>query len=358
MEVVFAHLGKKIPDHLFANFLSFTARFPELNVKLILSDYCKVPKNLSSDHIYFDNSELRDHLFVNIGHDLKFRDQFWRKSIERVLAVCDYQIKKLDSPILHLESDILALPNFPFHHFERMTSIAWQNYNDDRDVASLLYIPGKQSSAWLYERLLEQISFNKTVTDMSALRAIRREHPTVCHIIPNLPVGNILASNPRYFSPNPSHANCEQTNGLFDSAQIGMWLLGMDPRNTYGVLRIHDRAILDSGEAPLDPSRLNYSIDSDGALNMILEDGKTYPIFSLHVHSKELQIFKPDYSQALSHYVKLGNDKKAPLSRFQINVLSKMFITSLFSGDVIKFFLGIPLVYRLRVRIRKLRDRF
>lgn len=351
-------LVKKIPDHLFANFLSFTARFPDLNVKLILSDYCKVPKNLSSDHIYFDNSELRDHLFVNTDHDLKFRDQFWRKSIERILAVCDYQIKKLDSPILHLESDILALPNFPFHYFERMTSIAWQNYNDDRDVASILYIPSKQSSAWLYERLSEQISVNKTVTDMSALRAIRREHPTVCHIIPNLPVGNSLAGNPRYFSSNPSHANCEQTNGLFDSAQIGMWLFGMDPRNTYGVLRIHDRAILDSGEAPLDPSRLNYSIDSDGALNMILEDGKTYPIFSLHVHSKELQIFKPDYSQALSHYVKLGNDEKAPLSRFQINVLSKMFVTSLFSGDVINFFLGIPLVYRLRVRIRKLRDRF
>jgi hypothetical protein len=358
MEVVFAHLGKNIPAHLLDNFLSFTGRFPDLNTKLILSDYCKLPKKISADDVYFDNSKLRDKLFLNSDHDPKFRDQFWRKSIERILAVCDYQTHNLDASILHLESDILALPNFPFHDFEGMNSIAWQNYNDDRDVASILYIPNKNSSEWLYERLVEQIFKNRTVTDMSALRAIRREHPSVCEIIPNLPEGNALASNPMYFSAHPSRVNCELTKGVFDSAQIGMWLLGMDPRNTYGVLQIHDRAILDSGEAPLEPSRLNYSIDSDGALNAIFEDGKTYPIFSLHVHSKELQMFKPDYSRALLKYVKLGNDEKASFSRFQIKVLSKMFVSSLFSGEVINFFLGIPYVYRLRVRIRRLRDRF
>ena len=135
-----------------------------------------------------------------------------------------------------------------------------------------------------------------------------------------------------------------------------MWLLGMDPRNTYGVLRIHDRAILDGGEAPLDPGRLNYSINNDGRLNAILEDGKIYPIFSLHVHSKELKIFKSDYFRALMNYVKLGNAKKAPVSRFKITVLLKMFMTSVSSGNVVNFFLGIPFVYRSRVRIRYLRD--
>ena len=356
MEVVFVHLGKKIPEYLIANFLSFVARFPELNVKLILSNYCKVPESLRSDHIYIDNSDLRDHLFVDIVHDLKFRDQFWRKSIERILAVCEYQMNNLDSPVLHLESDILILPNFPFHDFERINSIAWQNYNEDRDVASILYIPSKKSSAWLYEKLLEQILLNKTVTDMSALRAIRRDYPAECHIIPNLPVGNTLATNPKYFSSKSSHINFERTNGLFDSAQIGMWLLGMDPQNTYGVLRIHDRAILDSGEAPLDPSRLNYSINNDGGLDAILEDGKTYPIFSLHVHSKELKIFKSDYFLALMNYVELGNAKKAPVSRFKITVLLKMFTSSVSSGNVANFFLGIPFVYRSRVRLRYLRD--
>jgi hypothetical protein len=357
MEVVFVHLGRKIPKHLVANFNSFLARFPELKVKLILSDSCKVPKSLSADHIYFDNSSLRDRLFVNVSHDLKFREEFWRKSIERILAVCEYQINNLESSILHLESDILVLPNFPFMDFERFNSIAWQNYNEDRDVASILFIPDNRSSAWLYEKLLEQISTNRTVTDMSALRAIRRDNPTVCHIIPNLPADIVLASNPEYFSAHLSNVKCEQTNGLFDSAQIGMWLLGMDPRNTYGVLRIHNRTILDSGEAPLDPSRLNYSIDNDGRLNAILEDGKTYPIFSLHVHSKELQIFKSDYARALMNYVKLGNAKKAPVSKFKLRVLLEMFIASVFSGNLINFFLGIPFVYRVRERIRYLRDR-
>lgn len=358
MEVVFVHLGRRIPDHLVENFLSFKVRFPELEVKLIVSDSCKVPKRLNSDHIFFDNSELRDHLFVNFDHDLKFRNQFWRKSIERIMAVCEYQTNNLDSAVLHLESDILILPNFPFHDFERISSISWQNYNDDRDVASILYIPNKKSSAWLFEKLSEQISKDKTVTDMSALRAIRREHPTLCHIIPNLPVGNIATNNPNYLSPSSSPANYVQTKGVFDSAQIGMWLLGMDPRNTYGVLRIHDRGILDKGEAPIDPSRMSYSIDDIRGLNAILEDGKNYPIFSLHVHSKELQLFKLDYSRALKVYVELGNSEKLPVSRFRANVLLNMFITSVTSGNVFNFFLGIPFIYRLRVRIRNLRDNF
>lgn len=358
MEIVFVHLGRNIPEHLVENFLSFKARFPGLEVKLIISDDCKVPKNLNSNHIYFDYSDRRDPLFLNFDHDLKFRNQFWRKSIERLLAVCEYQINNLNTAVLHFESDILVLPNFPFHNFERISSIAWQNYNDDRDVASILYIPNKNSSSWLYEKLSEQISKDKTVTDMSALREIRRAYPTVCHIIPNLPAGNILANNLNHLTLSAPQANCVQTNGVFDSAQIGMWLLGMDPRNTYGVLRIHDRGILDGGEAPIDPSRMSYSIDGIGELNAIFEDGKTYPIFSLHVHSKDLQLFKLDYSRRLKNYVTLGNAEKSPVSRFRAVVLLKMFITSVTSGNVFNFFLGIPFIYRLRVRIRNIRDHF
>ena len=358
MEIVFVHLGRNIPGHLVENFLSFKARFPELEVKLIISDDCKVPKRLSSNHLYFDNSAKRDYLFLDFDYDLKFRNQFWRKSIERIMAVCEYQINNLNTAVLHLESDILILPNFPFHIFERISSIAWQNYNDDRDVASILYIPDIGASAWLYKKLSEQISKDKTITDMSALRAIRRAHPAVCHVIPNLPAGNHLADNPKHLFLSAPPVNYVQTNGVFDSAQIGMWLLGMDPRNTYGVLRLHNRGILDSGEAPIDPSRMSYSMDDVGGLHAGFEDGKTYPIFSLHVHSKELQLFKLDYSRPLRNYVKLGNAEKSPVSRFSTGVLLKMFITSVISGNVFNFFLGIPFIYRLRLRIRNIRDHF
>lgn len=354
MKILFVHLGGKPPNHLVENLLSFRARFPHLDVNLILSGGSRVPKQLRSVSIYFDNSNQRDHLFVNSIHDPKFRNQFWRKSIERILAVCEYQIQNTDSQVLHLESDILVLPEFPFEKFTEIESIAWQNYNDDRDVASILLLPNRDSSAWLYDKLVEQISNDHTVTDMTALRAIRRNHPDLCRIIPCLSVGSDFAANQRYLSTHLTSVNRVLMDGIFDSAQIGMWLTGMDPRNTYGVLRIHDRMILDNGEAPLDPSRLNYSIDAEGNLYAILSNNYVLPIFSLHIHSKRSQLFKPEYISDLTEFVKLANSRKQAICRFEFFALSKLFYSSVISGNLISFFLGFPFVYKVRAKIRKL----
>jgi hypothetical protein len=143
-------------------------------------------------------------------------------------------------------------------------------------------------------------------------------------------------------------------NGVLDSAQIGMWLTGMDPRNTYGVLRLHNRMILDNGEAPLDPSKLIYSLDLEGNLYSALEKADAVPIFSLHIHSKRLQLFKSDYVEDLTKFVNLANSRKQPIWRFEIFVLSKLFYDSLVSGNLISFFLGIPFVYRVRIKLRSL----
>ena len=357
MEILFVHLGKSVPSHLVENFTSFKLRFPNLDVKIILSDDCKIPKQLNTNDVCLDNSDQRDHLFAHLDHDPKFRNQFWRKSLERILAVCEYQIKNSESSVVHFESDILVLPNFPFDEFEEIDSISWQNYNQDRDVASIIYIPNRYSSKWLHDKLLEQISNNTAVTDMSALREIRRNYPSMCHVIPNIISKTDLAQNRSHGPEKSASVFRKMTDGIFDSAQIGMWLVGMDPRNTYGVLRIHDRSILDSGEAPLDPSRLNYSLDQNGCLHAILEDKIVLPIFSLHIHSKRLQLFKSTYSRDLINFVNLANNQKDAVNRFEPTVLIKLFSNSILSGNTLNFFLGIPLLYRLRIKIRNLTTR-
>lgn len=353
MKILFVHLGGNPPSYLVENLLSFRARFPHLDLRLILSEGSRVPKQLRSISVYFDNSNQRDHLFANSRHDPKFRNQFWRRSIERILAVCEYQMQNADSQVLHIESDILVLPGFPFEKLTEIKSVAWQNYNDDRDVASILFLPNKNLSSWLYDKLVDHVLNNYTATDMTSLREIRRNHPDQCLIIPCLSEGINSAVNQGYLSAHLNSVNPVLMKGIFDSAQIGMWLTGMDPRNTYGVLRIHDRTILDNAEAPLDPSRLNYSIDAQGNLYAILESNYEVPIFSLHIHSKRLQLFKSDYIEELTGFVKLANSQKQAIRRFEIFVLFKLFYNSLISGNLISFLLGIPFVYKVRRKIRK-----
>jgi hypothetical protein len=357
VEIVFVHLGERLPNHLVENFLSFKVRFPSLDVKLLVSAECKVPKGFDTGCVYFDDSHHRDHVFANLDHDLSFRNQFWRKSLERILALCEYQTNHSESSVLHFESDILVLPNFPFVDFEKIETISWQNYNDERDVASILYIPNKSSSKWLYNELVDQISGNGAITDMSALREIRRRYPSMCHIIPTLTSKPELANNESYVLKDSKTVNRHLTEGIYDSAQIGMWLTGMDPRNTYGVLHIHSRMILETGEAPLDPSKINYSLNEDGFLDAILGNEHSLPIFSLHVHSKRIKLFKSSYTADLMEFVKLGNARKEKVYRFEPSVLFKLFSTSVVSGNILNFFLGIPHIYRLRLRIRYLLSR-
>lgn len=356
MEVVFVHLGKKLPKHLIENFLSLKKRFPSMEIKLLVSAECRVPKIIDTNCVFFDYSNHRDDLFANLDHDLKFRNQFWRKSLERLLAVCEYQINFSDSSILHFESDILVLPNFPFTDFMEIQTILWQNYNDERDVASILYIPNKSSSKWLYNKLVDQILTNDIVTDMSALREIRRRYPSMCHIIPNLTSKFELAKNESYILKNLNPVKLHLSNGIYDSAQIGMWLTGMDPRNSYGILRLHNQMILKTGEAPLDPRKIDYLLDVSGCLNAVLGEQYILPIYSLHVHSKRIKLFKSSYAADLMAFVKLGNIQKGEIDRFQPLVLLKLFFSSVVTGNILNFFLGIPFIYQLRHRIRNQRS--
>ena len=81
-----------------------------------------------------------------------------------------------------------------------------------------------------------------------------------------------------------------QTRGIFDSAPTGMWLLGQDPRNYYGVKFLHDTKIFMADNCFLNPSLGNYVIDKSGSI--YIENGDfSVPIFCLHVHSKEIDLF-------------------------------------------------------------------
>lgn len=352
MKIVFVHFGREIPNYLIKNFLSFESRFPSLEAVLIVNKDCNVPKILKSSNLHFDDTSNRDHMFENTGHDPKFRNKFWRKSIERLIAVCEYQRDNTESKVLHFESDILILPNFPFSKFSSINSLLWQNYNQDRDVGSILFIPSKSAGLWLHDKLLSLVVENRFMTDMVALRRIRNEFPDMCGLIPSFPNGLQSVLNQDYIHVPTAYSFQDFGEGIFDSAQIGMWLTGMDPRNTYGVLRIHNRTIIENGEAPFDPSKLDFEIDLKGNLYAIPKKAAKLPIYSLHIHSKNPKIFDNNNRIELSNFIKLANSKKGEIQRFELSVVIKMLQESIRSGNLLNFVKGIPLIYKARLKIR------
>ena len=86
-------------------------------------------------------------------------------------------------------------------------------------------------------------------------------------------------------------------NGIFDSAPIGMWLLGQDPRNHLGrIIRFKELA-----ESYIQPQSTKYTFNLD-AQTLVTSTGTQ--IFNLHVHSKEISYFNSRRGRKIAARVK------------------------------------------------------
>jgi len=79
--------------------------------------------------------------------------------------------------------------------------------------------------------------------------------------------------------------------GYFDPLALGMWYFGQDPKNWYGFRK---RYFIDSTYY-LNPSVPKLTFENDKLL-----DSSGFNIFSLHVHSKFLPLFGPQWQRALA----------------------------------------------------------
>ena len=333
--------------------------FPDIKINLIVDKFSlKNFKNLENVDIYNyeSNSEVND-LFGFFKNNLNFRNGFWRYSLERIFAINDLHRNIPNAKLLHLESDVLILPNFPFLKFENMNSLAWCNYNKTKDVASLLFTPSFTKSRWLAEKVLEEFKCNSNVNDMKALSLISRKYPKKIKILPSLPSENkskLINQNSKTELNDTSilSAYFDLFGGIFDSAPIGMWLLGQDPRNHFGKLILHDDSFISSGDSFVNPSGVTYDINENGCI-FINDENRRYPLYCVHIHSKEQKVFSSIWITAISDYIKLTSNKNQ-ITYVKIGILLEIYIELLRSRSVIRYVLSQPNIYR---KIQKLRSR-
>ena len=356
--VVFVHLGKSPVEHLWLNLKRHLELFPNIPVSVIIDEklhYKKIPKGVgihlfkrSKD--YFENDGFR-HI------DQKFRRGFWRFSLERLFALEDFHQSLPDSSILHIESDVLLMPNFPWENLAQAKKPIWNYYNNDRDVSALLYLPTIEDTQKFVLRIKSELISNPLHTDMSVLSALRKKHNQDYELFPSLSL-----SVPELYNPlnNLENVIFEQISnsknfpgGVFDAAPIGMWLTGHDPRNNYGHANLHDPSPLISGDSVVEPSKVNYLLDSSFNLKVKSEHADVaINVWCLHIHSKALELFGKNWKLELTSYVVLAQNKNT-IAFFSRRALWSMFVQSIKGHSFLQLIYGFPLIQKRVDTFRK-----
>lgn len=350
---VFVHLGKSPVKHLWLNLQRHQQLFPHVKTYLILDEKRHLKNVPNGIEIYFfkrENKFLDESVFK--AHDQKFRRGFWRFSLERLFALVEFHKSIPQNSILHIESDVFLLPNFPWNALESIEKPMWNNYNFDRDVSALLFYPNYQAHSNTIIRIQELLTQQSSHTDMTILAELRNRHnddffffPSLSNVIPEMK-NALNVSEPRFIE-RLSRTNIFQ-DGVFDAAPIGMWLLGHDPRNNYGKAYIHDPSPLVSGDSLIDPSSVGYEVNDHGHLFLISKlTGLRINLWCLHVHSKSLQIFSKNWDRELRKFVKL-TDNPMPIAFFSKSALWNMLTQSIKGRTFMRFLIGLPLIHRVR----------
>jgi hypothetical protein len=286
------------------------------------------------------------------AHDQNFRRGFWRFSLERLFALEEFHRKNPGLRILHIESDVLLLPNFPWKELEMVDQILWNNYNVDRDVSALHYFPSYNLHRVFLDDVQIELKRNPKHTDMTVLAAVRDLHKSIYSLFPSLSQSQMQLRSPLNSSPELLIAKISETRffngGIFDGAPFGMWLAGHDPRNNYGKALIHDSSPLSSGDSVIDPRNVGYEMDVEGNVFIKpLRGGEKLSLWNLHIHSKSLKLFSDNWTHELRRLVNLTeNPKEIPF--FSYPALVEMLIQSLKGGTFLRFLVGLPFIHKIR----------
>lgn len=341
MNIVYVQIGKAKYNFVSRAIKRSISLFPDMKHYLITDNTFyrrKVSKyaetHLPSGEIFFDDLKNR-----NI--DTSFRNNYWNLTLSRILAVIEFQISNELNEVLHVESDVILLPNFPFNEFVKENKISWCVYGDGLDVASILYIPNSVDAIWLRDAIEKELREEANSTDMMILNRIKNKYPEIVNSLP----GSLTSHAPDCIS-KPKNKNREVNspsisgiNGVFDGITLGMWLTGQDPKNNLGRYKIRDNSPYIKGATFINPSSYKYFMANNSQLFLKCKFcDSTNSVWNLHVHSKNRRLLSLDWAEELQKLCSTTEYK----NKFSINALFWMINNAYQSKNLTKFLLELP----------------
>jgi hypothetical protein len=327
--LVFVHLGPSQCSHLWENLKRVTSIWPNLDIWVILDE----PRNISKARKL--GMKVFEYTVPNLGGKRiplkkEFRNGFWHFSRVRLNALFAFHVAYPEKKLLHIESDVLLLRNFPFEFFAKVQNIAWMQISEGSDSAAIIFLPNIEKTHWLENMLEIEVTGNPETTDMKALWEIRSKYPLEVELLP------IVTSNNSILK------------GVFDSAALGMWLTGEDPQNNFGITR---RFINRFNIARLEHSRSPFDL-RDNQLFLLGEPDLS--VFNLHIHSKDKLLLS---EKAEGHLEKLVSLEYQGLNRnsFSPVILLAIILDYAKRGKLLSLIGAIPVIQK---KLKKIRTRY
>jgi hypothetical protein len=301
IEAVFIEFGR-LPKHAALNIIRFKKLFPEIPA-VLLTDLPKKAKQLSRFCKIVEWEPRSYEELEKLTNYQNSRDKFWLHTTSRLFAFCDYHIVEAPRALLHIESDVLLMGDFPFKTLQETSTLMWGRYNEERDVAALVFSPSKSQSSTLKVLMRDALEENPALTDMSMLPLVSKKLGPLHAYFPSFTSSDSRLINRKSLLSNKDvevmSMENSKFNGIFDHQVIGMFLDGIDPKHTFGLRKNLFRESTESGESFVDPTQVSYSIKFGYKIE-VKEDLKTYPLYSIHLHSKSLKWFKLEKFEGLA----------------------------------------------------------
>lgn len=291
------YLGNKLPEYVALNVQLVQQRFPD-HETVLLVDSSSVYNECIRDELpavlVDDPRNTWKTIKDSMSYSEQFRDDFWFKTVARFDAIRSYMKKHGDQELMHVEADVLLSPKYPLDFFESNTkfSIAYPLTNIDQGVASTFYV--RDLSALEHFLTYSENCFkeNSESTDVSILGRYYQDHSEFCWVMPTAPNDSIDFN--AHVSENTKKVMSENycaTNGIFDASTWGQYLTGHDPMNSVGIISMFK-------------NQNHHAIRTNGIYFRVEQNGRVFlrigneniEIFSLHVHSKSLDLFNVETS--------------------------------------------------------------
>lgn len=329
IRLTFVHLNSPIPKFLSLNIHRSLQLFSATEVELVSDNEkfngLQIPAGVRIQR--YVRSRDTEVALSKLERNQKFRNDFWRLSIERLIALLELVIRD-DVPRLHIESDVILFKDFSFKWLSKINHPLWCRYSDDRDSGAMMFIPNRLVAARMKTLMFEELESNVYHTDMTLLRAIANSGGIKYDYFPIAKSfkGEAVTAVPGtqdfwQVSQSPG----ETVPVVVDSASIGMWLTGQDVRNKFGILVLHEKQ--DNFGDLIEPDAFNYSLGSNRDSLFISDGNKTWSVVSLHIHSKQEELFRADNGDLLQNFVR----KSAHKDKEKL-IIPRIFLSFLIQG--------------------------
>jgi len=339
IELLFVQLGLAKSEHLIQNIKLIRSMFPNINIHCIISEDSVLENDLPNyvNRIVYTPEEEVDKFFSASNFDLDFRKGYWRYTLERLIAIKFAFIENPESKFIHVESDVLLFPSFPFTNFLNIENIAWLPYDDTSDIASLMYFPSLEKNLEFTEHLMSMLLSNPRLTDMQALHKLRNSFPARYFLLPTSNPNFENLRNPNVDSTTKLNAKFE---GIFDSLPIGMWLTGIDPKNNFGFTKYFETKKIKNMRTFIQPSE--YSLQFVNRSELLYQNNDNYlKIYNLHIHSKSKKIFSSKWHGEIGRLVLLSSRNKV-YYEFSIKLFFELIINNLSKGTLLEYMYNSP----------------